>query len=203
MNRIYRRLKKIFGGLLRFIFRVKIVNPEKEISGTPFIVCANHTGAFDPVIISAAMKNQICYMAKKEAFKIPIIRHLLKSLGTFPIDRKHGDVGAIKKTIEILKDGGCVGIFPQGTRCPYVDPRMTEVKNGIGMIAARAGVGVLPVYLKTKKNKTGFFKKTRLIIGDYIPPEELDFQLTGKEKYAKISEYVFDKICTLGEEYEL
>ena len=55
------------------------------------------------------------------------------------------------------------------------------------MIAARTGVGVLPVYIKTKKNKTGIFKKTRLIVGDYIKPSELDFDLPPREKYKKIS----------------
>ena len=203
MNKVYRVFKKVFGGFLRFIFRVKVINPEKEITGEPFILCANHTGAADPIIISVTMKNQISYMAKKEAFKVPILAQFLRSIGTFPVDRKKGDVAAIKKTVEILKDGGCVGIFPQGTRCPGVDPRTTEVKNGIGMIAARTGVGVLPVYIKTKKNKTGIFKKTRLIVGDYIKPSELDFDLPPREKYKKISEYVFDKICSLGEGVDL
>ena len=71
------------------------------------------------------------------------------------------------------------------------------------MIAARTGVGILPVYIKTKKNKTGIFKKTRVIVGDYIRPSEIDFDLSGMEKYKKISEYVFDKICSLGEGTDL
>ena len=107
------------------------------------------------------------------------------------------------QTIDILKNGERVGIFPQGTRCPYVNPRETEIKDGIGMIASRAGVGIVPVFIKTKKGKLKLFRKTRVIIGNYIPPEELEFNETGKEKYKRISHYAFDKICDLGENTEI
>lgn len=124
-------------------------------------------------------------------------------MGAFPVDRKGGDVAAIKKTISMLKEGECVGIFPQGTRIPYVNPRETEVKDGVGMIASRAGVGIVPVFIKNKSGKLKPFCRNTVIIGDYISPEEIAFpNLSGKEKYKAISEYVFDRICSLGENWE-
>ncbi len=203
LNRFYRGMKRVFGGLFKLLFRVKPKNTEKEIFDKPFIVCANHTSLMDVVALVLSMKNQIRFMAKKEVFKVPVLNWFVKSMGAFPIDRKNGDVGAIKKTISILKDGECVGIFPQGTRRPYVNPRETEVKDGVGMIASRAGVGIVPVYIKNKSGKLKIFHRNTVIIGDYIPPEEIEFpNLTGKEKYKAISEYVFDKVCTLGESWE-
>ena len=203
MNRFYRTMKRIFGGLFKMLYRVKAVNPEKEVMDKPYIVCANHTSLMDVVAMVIAFKGQIRFMAKKEVFPVPILGWFVKSIGAFPVDRKSGDVGAIKKTIDILKNGERVGIFPQGTRCPYVNPRETEIKDGIGMIASRAGVGIVPVFIKTKKGKLKLFRKTRVIIGNYIPPEELEFNETGKEKYKRISHYAFDKICDLGENTEI
>lgn len=203
MNKFYRFIKSFFGGLLKMLYRVKAVNPEKEVMDKPYIVCANHTSLMDVVAMVIAFKGQIRFMAKKEVFPVPILGWFVKSMGAFPVDRKSGDVGAIKKTIDILKNGERVGIFPQGTRCPYVNPRETEIKDGIGMIASRAGVGIVPVFIKTKKGKLKMFRKTRVIIGDYIPPEELEFSETGKEKYKRISHYAFDKICDLGENTEI
>ena len=178
-------------------------NKDKEVFDKPFILCANHTSLLDAVVIVIAMKNQIRYMGKKEVFKIPILSWFIRSMGAFPVDRKNGDVGAIKKTLEILKGGECVGIFPQGTRRPYQNPRETEVKDGIGMMAHRAGVGIVPVYIKNKKGKVKWFHKNTVIIGDYISPEEISFpELNGREKYKAIAEYAFDKVCEIGESWE-
>ena len=202
-NRFYRAVKFLFGKLFSLLYRVKVVNRDKEIFDKPFIVYANHTSLMDVVVMVIAMKNQIRYMAKKEIFKVPVVNWFVKAMGAFPVDRKNGDVSAIKTTLSLLKNGECVGIFPQGTRRPYQNPRETEVKDGIGMLASRAGVGIVPIYIKNKKNKLKLFHRNTIIIGDYIPPEEFAFpELSGKEKYKKISEYAFDKLCTLGEEWE-
>ncbi len=201
MNKFYTKMKRFFGGLFKRLYRVRIVNSEKEPLGIPYIVCCNHTALMDVTVISLSMKSQVHYMAKKEVFKVPILKSFAKAMGAFPVDRKHGDVGAVKKTIELLKEGECVGVFPQGTRKPYVHPRDTEIKNGIGMFADRAGVGILPVCIRTKKHKLKLFRKTEFIIGDYISPEDIKFEeYTGKEKYQRIADYAFSKICELYDE---
>lgn len=202
LNKFYKFIKFLFAKIAKLILRVKVKNPQNEVFGKPYIVCSNHTSMADAVVTIIAMKNQVRYMGKKEAFKV--FGWFFKAMGAYPIDRKNGDVGAIKKTINILKEGDCVGIFPQGTRHPYENPRDTEIKDGVGMIASRAGVGILPIYIKTKCNKVKIFRRTEVIIGEYISPEEISFpEAAGKEKYKKISEYVFDKICTLGENAEV
>jgi 1-acyl-sn-glycerol-3-phosphate acyltransferase len=196
-------MRAILGNIFKFFYRIKPHNRENEIFDKPFIVCANHTSMLDVAAIVMSMKTQIRFMAKKEAFKVPVLNWFIKSMGAFPVDRKGGDVGAIKKAISMLKEGECIGIFPQGTRIPYVNPRETEVKDGVGMIATRAGVGVIPVFIKNKSGKLKAFRRNDVIIGKYISPEEIAFpELSGKEKYKAISEYIFDKVCALGEGWE-
>ena len=203
MNRFYRFIRGFFGGFFKLIYRMKVVGGENEILDKNFIVCSNHTSLMDVVVMVIAFKGQIRFMAKKEVFSVPILRGFVKAMGAFPVDRKKGDVAAIKKTLEILKDGECLGIFPQGTRRPYENPRDTEVKDGVGMIASRSGVGVMPVYIKTKKGKLRIFRKTRVIIGEYISPEELAVDVTGRDKYKAVTEKIFDRVCTLGETTEV
>lgn len=202
-RRFYRVVKFLLGKIVGFFLGVRVKNKDKEVFDKPFILCANHTSLLDAIVIVIAMKNQIRYMGKKEIFKIPLLNLFIKAMGAFPVDRKKGDVAAIKKTLEILKGGECVGIFPQGTRHPYENPRDTEVKDGIGMMASRAGVGIVPVYIKNKSGKVKWFHKNTVIIGDYISPEEIAFpELSGREKYKAISNYAFDKICSIGESWE-
>lgn len=198
MNKFYRRVKKLFGWIFRKLYRVRIVNPEKEPTGIPYLVCCNHTALMDVTVITLSMKTQVHYMAKKEVFKVPVLKSFAKAMGAFPVDRKNGDVGAVKRTIEFLKNGECVGVFPQGTRKAGIHPKDTEFKNGIGMFADRAGVGILPVCIKTKKHKLKLFRKTYFVIGDYIPPKDLSFEeYTGKEKYGKIADYVKERLVEL------
>ena len=203
MNRFYRFIRGFFGGFFKLVYRVKIVGRENEVTDKPYIVCANHTSLMDVVMLVISFKGHINFMAKKEIFKVPILRSFVKAMGGFPIDRKGSDVAAIKKTINMLNEGNNIGIFPQGTRRPFENPRDTEVKDGIGMIASRAGVGFMPVYIKTKREKLSLFRRTKIVIGEYISPEELRCDKTGREKYAYVSEYVFDKVCALGENTEV
>lgn len=203
MNRFYRMMKAIFGGIFKCIYRVKVVNKENEIFDRPFIVCSNHTSMMDGPVVTVGLKNQIRCMAKKEVFKVPFVGLFLKSMGAFPIDRSKGDIAAVRLSIDILKNGHSIAVFPQGTRMPYVHPRDAEIKSGIGMFAERAGVGILPVCIKTKKNKVKLFRRTKFIIGEYIPPEELKFEgVAGREKYQKIADYAFSKVAELYEAEE-
>ena len=94
-----------------------------------------------------------------------------------------------------------MGMFPQGTRRPGVDPRTTPVKNGVAMIACRAGASVLPVYIHTEGNVTKFFKKRTVIIGKPISYKEFGYDHEKAGEYARISNMIFDRICSLGEEY--
>ena len=198
--RKYNFIKAILGWVFRIIFRIKYVNREKQPpKGTPYIVCSNHSHFFDVVPIGLALDPQIHFMAKKEVFKTPFLRGVAKIMGAYPVNRGGSDIGAIKKTIDLLKKGECVGIFPQGTRCPYKNPRETEIKDGIGMVAKRAGVGILPVAIKTKKGKVKLFRRTELIIGEYIPLEELMLEGTNKEQYETITKTAFNETCKLLE----
>ena len=104
----------------------------------------------------------------------------------------------------MLNDGECVGIFPQGHRNPGMDPRETVVKNGVGMIEARTKSLVFPICIKTKGYKAPLFRRTYVIFGDPIRYEEFNVTESdsSSEKNKKITEYIFDKICDLGEKHE-
>lgn len=189
--------------IFRFFLRMKVVGLENEPKDGGFLVCANHIAASDAIVLCAALrKHQPCLMAKAELFKIPFLAGLLRHLGAYPVNRGKGDVGAVKNAIRLLEEGNCIGIFPQGTRCPGVDPRTTPVKSGAAMIACRTRASVLPVYIHTEGNVPKFFKKRTVIIGKPISFSALGYDHDRAGEYARISEMIFDRICTLGEEYK-
>ena len=198
MTKFYRFMYAIFAAPIRGIFRIRVINPEKIPAEHGCILCANHTSMLDVLILSVCNDRQIRYMAKAELFKIPLLRGLITFLGAYPVNRGGADVRSIRQTISLIEDGYAIGIFPQGTRHPGVDPAGTPVKSGVGMIAYHAKAPIVPAYIRTKGNRVRMFRKTELVIGDPIPYDTLGFTKGGSKEYKAATEKVFSEICALG-----
>lgn len=199
----YTGVIKIFGGFARFILGVREVRGLENLPESgPALVCANHTAFVDPIILAVALRRPIKFMGKAELFKIPVLNLIIKSFGAFPVTRGGTDVTSLKTTVKLLKDGEFVGIFPQGTRCPHVPPESTSVKSGAGLILSRAECDAIPVYIKTKKNKAGFFKRTAVIIGEPIKYDTLGINEGIMREYEDAANKIFKTICGLDKEAE-
>lgn len=202
-SRFFRVVYALLSGIIGLIFRIKVVNPENEPDEGGFVVCANHISATDPIMLCYAFrKHQVCFMAKKELFKIPLLSGFFRMLGAFPVDRGGNDVGAIKNAISIVQEGRCLGVFPQGHRYPGVDPRETDTKNGAALIAAKAGAAVIPAYIWHKNKKGGPFRRTYVIIGEKIPFEAFEYDNDESGEYTRMTDAIFHKICVLGESFD-
>lgn len=199
-SKSYANLQKILGGFVRFIFRVHSHTPENEPNENEgqYIIVSNHISNVDPIIICSVLKKQQPhYMAKKELFKVPVLKGIIKAMGAFPVNRGGVDVSAIKHSIKLLEDGKCVGIFPQGHRFKGVDPKTTDVKTGAAMLACKTQTQILPCFLKTKKRKLAFLSRVDVIVGNPISFEELSYDPEAKGEYARVSRFIFDRVCEL------
>ena len=201
-SKAYIWVKKFLAPPVRFLFRIHPHGSENEPDEAdgPYVMICNHISNADPVFLCASTdKQQPHFMAKKELFKVPLVNKLVAALGASPVDRAGADAGAIRKTIKMLGEGKCIGIFPQGHRQKGIDPRDTEVKNGAALIAVKANATVLPCFVKTKKRKWTPFCRVDVYIGKPIKPEELKYDPEAAGEYRRISEYLFDKVCEIGE----
>lgn len=109
------------------------------VAGTPLVVAANHVSSLDPFLVARALPpgRFLQFMAKKELF-VPLIGDVIRAGGSFPVDRSGNDLGAVRTSLRILKAGGTVGIFPQGTRGGG------ELHGGAALIAAKGRAPILP-----------------------------------------------------------
>ena len=192
----YEKMYKTFQPAVAWIYRVESVNPE-NVPDCGVILACNHTSFADVLVLSAALKRQVRYMAKKELFKIPLLAPLIKSLGAYPVDRGGADVGSIKRTIAMVEEGELIGIFPQGHRYGGEDPRFTEVKSGVGMIAYHTKAPVVPVFIDNAKMKTSMFRKNTVRFGKPICFEELGYNSGGRVEYMHASKIIFDHVCAI------
>ena len=129
-------------------WRSKVTGEENIPDEGGFILCANHVHLRDPLFLAVRLpKRHFYFLAKAELFNHALLRRVIgeKGLGAIPIKRGESDLGAIREALKTIKEGHGLGIFPQGTRSR--DNSRTPMLEGIALIAIRANVPVLPVYI--------------------------------------------------------
>ena len=191
----YERFYQIFAPWVRRVYRIEAHGTENIPEGGA-ILASNHTAFSDVLVISAASRRQVRYMAKKELFRTPLAP-LIKALGAYPVDRGGADVTSIRRTLSLIREGEIIGIFPQGHRRGGIDPRTTEVRPGVGMIAYHTAAPVVPVFLYNKRMKTGVFRKNIVTFGKPVSFEELLYDRGGREEYLRASRIIFDRVCAI------
>ena len=186
---------RVLRPLVLFFLPVELRGTEnlKEGEG-PYLLCANHSNLWDPVLFVLSMPQafNVRIMAKKQLFSIPVLGGFLRAIGVFPVDRGHSDIGAVKTAIQSLRDGWNLFLFPEGTRVK--NPGHAEIKSGAGMMAIRAGVKLVPVFIGTKKR---LFRRTPIIIGAPFAPEYTGRKGTAEEYTANARE-VMRRAYALG-----
>lgn len=172
---------------LRVLYRVEVEGLENVPMEGRLVICANHANNLDPLLVSIVFPRQISWMAKKELFKNKVLGNILKKLGVFAVDRDSTDISAVKNSLRILKDGGVLGIFPEGTRVKGFD--INNAKAGIGLLAAKSKSVVLPIYIDSNYK---LFKQVKLIIG-----KPIDLSQEESKDYAEISKNILRSIYDL------
>ena len=145
----------------RTFFRYRIVGAENVPREGGLIIAANHVSNFDPPLIGAAVPRPVSYMAKKELFAMPILKQLMPHLNAYPVDRQAGGTAALRASLRMLKEGRCIGIFPEGGRNVT---GTNEEKAGAAFLAAASGVPVVPAAIVGTR-RLGPFRPVTVIFG--------------------------------------
>ncbi len=159
------------------------------------VLIANHTSNWDPIILGFSVKHTpVRYLSKVELGKNGIIRFFLKHLHVIPIDRGKGDLFAVKTAIRAAKEGGMVGVFPEGTRSK--DGSVLEFGEGAALIALRAEVPVVPAYIKGGYK---LFHRVRVIAGEPIDLRKIAGEKINSKALKLATQYMREKILELSE----
>lgn len=176
----------------KFFYKLKIEGLENLPKEGRVVICSNHVGFNDPILMTAIMPRKLTYMAKKELFDNKILSAIITKLGAFPVDRDTSGLGAIKTAIKILKSDKVFAMFPQGTRVKEED--LDSAKPGVAMIVVKSKSPVVPVYIDTEYKR---FKKLRINIGKPLYFDEyFDTKLTT-EQYESLSKTILTEIYKL------
>lgn len=139
--------------MMRVFWRATATGTENVPRTGPLIVACNHRSYLDPPGMGCFCPRRISYMAKKELFDIPILGPAIAAVGAYPVDRQGSAKAAIKRSLEVLREGGTVGIFPEGTR--NLDGSV-QPQTGAALLASLAGAPVVPAHIAGSDRATQF-----------------------------------------------
>ena len=147
---IYTLARIIFGFLFHTIFPLRFHNAQiVEEMQPPYIIMANHRSFADPMALAIKVKKyEIRFIGKRELAHGRLKSWLFSGLHMILVSRHATDMAAMRQCMQTLKDGHILGIFPEGTR--HQPEMMQEVESGTAIIALRARVPLLPVYIDGK-----------------------------------------------------
>ncbi|MCU1659168.1 MAG: 1-acylglycerol-3-phosphate O-acyltransferase [Pseudonocardiales bacterium] len=149
---LYRTLELTLAPALRAVYRPEVTGFANVPRTGPVIIAGNHISFADELFTPLAARRRVVYFAKAEYFTTPGVRGramaaFFRSMGHVPVER--GDTrsaaSVIDVGVEVLREGGALGIYPEGTRSP--DGQLYRFRTGIARVAMRTGAPVIPVGL--------------------------------------------------------
>lgn len=161
---MYKFFRIILLGFIKTFFPFRIINGENAKIDGAVLIISNHLSNVDSFMVGACFKEKIFFLCKKEWFEKRFFAKLLGKLGAIPIDRENVDLNAFKESLKTLKNGDKLAVFPEGTR-NKTGAELLPVKAGAALIAVKAKVDILPVFIKRKSK---FLKKNEIYVGKKI-----------------------------------
>jgi len=183
-------------------FRGDVVGTENFPTDGPFLIASNHASHLDPPIVGCHVPRQMRFFARKSLWSNPLLAWWLNQVETIPVERDSGDIGAIKRVLQALKENRAVVLFPEGTRSP--DGHLQKAKAGVGLMACKTGVPVVPC--RVYGSFAAFGKGSSIprlgtsisvVFGPPIPASDYDDPTAGKARYEIAAQRIMDRIAAL------
>ena len=126
----------------------------------PLVVIANHTAGVDPLLVQAVCGFEITWMMARD-MQAPGLEWFWEFAGVISVNRveegdgvrRGSDAAAARAAIKLLKEGGVVGVFPEGRIAPA--GRIVPFAPGVGLLVSRTGARVMQVVIDgTRRSET-------------------------------------------------
>ena len=145
---------------MKFLFHIEIIGSENIPKDEGIILAGNHKSNFDCFLLISSTKRTIRFLAKKEL--MDKCGWLFRRMAIIPVDRKRKNKQAVNEAVEVLKENGVIGIFPEGTfnKTEYI---VRNFKIGAVKIASDANKKIVPFAIVN--NYKLFRKSVKIIFG--------------------------------------
>lgn len=107
------------------------------------IFVANHQSHLDPPLLGSCSPRPVTFIARGTLASNSFMCWLLPRMGTLLVHRDAPAKSQMQTALNVLKQGGCIGVFPEGTRS--TDGCVHEFRGGVEFLARRSRAKVVPV----------------------------------------------------------
>jgi len=159
-NGFYTFLRGLVYYPIKFIFPTTTIGKHNIIKGK-VITVSNHLQWSDIFLVAIHVPGFRHMMGKKELSQNSFVRFICKKLEVILVNRGAVDLSTVRNTVNYLKSGTGLSIFPEGTR-NKTDDEIQDVKAGAFMFSVKGDAPILPVIIHSRSKA---FKRNYLIIG--------------------------------------
>jgi 1-acyl-sn-glycerol-3-phosphate acyltransferase len=183
--------------LLQALGRPRLEGRKHVPSTGPLLVVANHVSVVDPPLLGAMVPRRLAFLAKEELFHPAPWGWALRAAGMIPVRRGRAERRVLLAALRVLREGGALVVFPEGTRSR--DGVLAAAEPGVGLLALRSQAPVLPVaILGTERVRGVASLATRppLVVrcGPVWQPESA---FSGARAYREVADEVMARIAML------
>jgi 1-acyl-sn-glycerol-3-phosphate acyltransferase len=201
MGLVYQATYYITRTVAHLCFDFRVYNREAIPKEGGLLLAMNHQSFIDPPLAGIACDREVCYLARKSLFDVPVLGRLLPPLHVIPYDQSGSDIGALKAMIRVVKKGEAAVIFPEGTRTS--DGELQPAQAGVGMVVAKTLAPVVPLRIFgafdafPRNSKSVRFTPVTLVVGDVLRFTAKDCEGDPRVVYKRVSNTVMEAIAAL------
>ncbi|MGH3824741.1 MAG: lysophospholipid acyltransferase family protein [Pseudonocardiaceae bacterium] len=138
-------------------YRLRIWHRERIPASGPVVVVANHSAMVDGPLLYGLLGRRTAFLIKQEMFHGPL-GWILPRIGQLPVRRGEGDRAPLLIAVRLLRHGGMVVVFPEGTRG---EGNVTDAHHGAAWLARTGGATMLPVAIRGTRRPAGRNRRFR------------------------------------------
>jgi 1-acyl-sn-glycerol-3-phosphate acyltransferase len=208
----YRLVRPFACGIPRWLWRVRLVGKENVPRQGGFVLAPSHRSMMDIPFAALVTPRRVRFMGKAPLFAVPVLGSIFRGLGGFPVERDGTDRKAVRHSVELLRAGEVLGVYPEGTR--QHGPKIQPLQPGAAYLALRAGVPIVPVamagteeIMRTRRDPIPRFGRVAIVVGAPIDPQPLATGLVPRDQVdaltARLSDtlqQLFDEACELRDD---
>ena len=200
MKEFFKKIGRVIVSFLiltycRIVYRVKIIGKENIPQEGTLLFCGNHRTYLDPPLIIVTAGRYMRFLAKEELRKNPLFAYLGFLYDGIYVNRDSKDITSLKTALKTLKDGKCVGLFPEGTR-NGLEKNDGKIKNGAAYMALKTNAKVIPIGIVGPAKP---FTKNAIIYGKPLDFSEYAARMKeDKGVEDQVSEIIKEEIVKLA-----
>ncbi|MFL6119602.1 lysophospholipid acyltransferase family protein [Actinophytocola sp.] len=146
----------------RPFYRIRIRHRERVPRSGPVVLVANHSSFIEPQLLFGLVRRRAVFLVKSELSR-GIAGNAFRWIGQIMVRRGVADREPLMAAVSILRAGGLIGVFPEGTRGAG---EVMRAEQGAAWLVRMTGAVVLPVATRGTYQRRGFRPKLDILVGE-------------------------------------